>query len=504
MSPRPEIVLGPPGTGKTTALLQIVDEELGRGVAPDRIGYVTFTRRGAEEAVNRACEKFRLDKKQVPYFRTLHSLCFRQLGLKRGDVLEGRKLQEFADYAGVRISGRLAEDGTLEGFDKGDRILFMENLARVRGVPLREAYDADDDRLPWVEVEHTSRALLRFKQEHGLLDYTDMLAEFVRSGIRVNLEVLLVDEAQDLSALQWDVVRVLASTCRRVVIAGDDDQAIYRWAGADSDHLVDMDGDVRVLGQSWRVPPRVQDVANDVISRVLHRREKRWEARKDIQGEVEHFATFGGVDCGSGEVLVLVRNNYLLREQVEPELRRQGIVYEVRGMPSIDPAMMEAIHDWEALRAGRIVPAGAARRVYELMTPGLGYLLGSKGLPGMDDDRDVTLGDLRAQGGLLTDAIWHEALDLLPRSEIAYILAARSRGERLRRRPRVRLSTIHASKGGEADHVVLLKEMARRTYAEMMRDSDDDERRVWYVAATRAKERLSIVDSSTKQVFAWI
>lgn len=503
-APRPEIILGPPGTGKTTHLLELVDGELGRGVAPSRIGYVTFTRRGAEEAINRACEKFGLSSKDLPYFRTLHSLCFRQLGLRRGDVLEGTKLKEFARYAGVEINGKWSDDGTLTGFGVGDRILFMENVARVREVPLRAAYDADCDNLPWREVERVIKALELFKQSKGLMDYTDMLMEFVRTGLRVDLEVLFVDEAQDLSALQWSVVRQLALGARRLIVAGDDDQAIYRWAGADSDHLVDMEGDVRVLGQSWRVPPAIQKVANRVIGNVRKRRNKAWEPRQDSAGAVARASRFHEVDCGEGEVLVLARNAYVIREQVEPELQRQGIVYEINGHSSISMSILEAITSWETLRKGEAISVEAARAVYEHMSSGKGVRRGFKQLPDIEDGTMLGMGDLRERGGLLVDTIWHEALDRLPQKDMSYILAARRRGERLTQRPRVRVSTIHGSKGGQADHVVLLREMAKRTHREMINGGEEDEARVWYVGATRARERLTLVDSTTAQECPWL
>ena len=127
----------------------------------------------------------------------------------------------------------------LLGFESGDRIIFMENLSRVRGITLRQQYDEmEGDGLQWREVERVADALKVFKQQRALLDFTDMLAQFVESGITMPLDVLLVDEAQDLSRLQWRVVSRLMPSCRRVVVAGDDDQAIFIWSGADVDQLI--------------------------------------------------------------------------------------------------------------------------------------------------------------------------------------------------------------------------------------------------------------------------
>lgn len=511
---RPEVIYGPPGTGKTTTLIGIVEEELARGTPPDRIGYVTFTRRAAEEAVDRACRKFSLARGALPHFRTLHSLCFRLLGMRSADVLEGDRLQDFADYAGVRITGRYSEDGTMTGFAGGDRILFMENLARTMLVELRQVFDWSDDDQDWDEVDRVSRSLRQYKTDNGLVDYTDMLLDFRRSGVKLKLDVLIGDEAQDMSALQWRVFGILAQGCRRVVVAGDDDQAVFKWAGADPDHLVSLDGAQRILGRSYRVPPAIQRVSAEIISTVSHRREKAWEPRAGA-GEVVRVNEFMDVDVDEEwasdvqPVLVLARNSYILREQVEPELRRRGVVFERWGRPSIREELLAVVHDWEALRAGKAVSVQQVRRVYDYMSPNRGYRRGHKELThnqtGWEPDDLVTLLDLKNRGGLIcgTNDIWHEALDRLPRDEVEYIIAARRRGERLRGRPRVRLSTIHGAKGGEADHVVLMKEMARRTHREMER-APDDEARVWYVGVTRAREKLTIVESETAQECPWL
>lgn len=499
---RPEIVLGPPGTGKTTTLLRMVDEEMSAGTPPDAIGYVSFTKRAANEAIQRACDKFSLTQRQMPYFRTLHSLCFQELGLRRGDVLEGQRLQEFADYAGVRITGRWSDDGTLSGWEVGDRAIFMENLARIQRRSLREAYDSYlDPGVSWHDLDRVSRALAHYKQEHGLLDFSDMLTEFVESGPGVPLQVLFVDEAQDLSAAQWEVVRKLASTCRRVVVAGDDDQAIYAWAGAAVDMFVDLEGEVTVLGQSWRVPRHIQRLADAVISGVSHRRPKEWASREET-GDVDYASAFRYVNCDEGEVLVLARNHYVLGH-VQDALRGQGIVYEINGRPSISQRYLRAAQTWESLRAGGRVMVADAKAVYEHMSSGVGVRHGFKKLPEMRDDDDVSMQDLRERGGLLRNDIWHEALDRLPKGEVSYMIAARRRGESLRDRPRVRLSTIHSAKGGEADHVVLLTEVTRNSHRAMDVEPDN-ERRVWYVGVTRARHKLTIVSSRSRLSCRWL
>jgi DNA helicase II / ATP-dependent DNA helicase PcrA len=499
----PMIILGPPGCGKTTTLLDMVDKELDRGVPADRVAYVTFTKRAAEEAVTRAVKKFNLSRNQLPFFRTLHSLCYRALGLQSSDVLNRTKLMEFADWIGVRITGRWTEDGSLTGYEIGDRILHLEHLSRVRMTSLREQYDLDDDGLPWDLVDRIGRAYSVYKRDQGLLDYTDMLSQFLQSGIKLRLDTVLDDEAQDQSRLQWAVLHKLAKNAQRVYVAGDDDQALYKWAGADVESFVDLPGEINVLGQSYRVPKEIQKTAMEIIGGVQHRREKKWQARPET-GEIALCTNFDEVDCSRDETLILCRNIYLLREIIEPALKRQGIIYEYNGHSSVPASILGAIVSWERLRAGETVTILQARSVYDYMSSGQGVARGFKKLQGFPDDTAVSLAELKAQGGLLRDDIWHEALDRIPSEELGYILAARKRGEKLlTTMPRVRISTVHSAKGGEATHVVLLKEMAKRTYREMEID-EDSERRVAYVGVTRAKERLTIVEASTQQAWPWL
>ena len=490
-----EIILGPPGTGKTTRLLGLVEQELESGTHPDRIAYVSFTRQAAQEAVQRACTKFNLSARDLPYFRTLHSLCFHTLGMTRADVMEGPRVREFSDWIGLKMSeNRSMDDSTMFGFTTGDRAMFMENLSRVTMTPLRQLYDQNPDGLPWRMVEKVQRGLVEFKKAQHVLDFTDMLQQFVDGGWSPPLDVVFVDEAQDLSALQWEVVGQIARGARRVVVAGDDDQAIYRWAGAAVEKFLSLEGSVEVLGQSWRVTPEVQTLAQEIVGRVRDRRPKKW-APAQHEGSLQRAGELMTVDLSGDDVLVLGRNVFALR-QAAAQIRREGLLYSLRGSPSVPPTLAAAIRAWESLRRGRQVSAEDCRKIYQLMSSGEGFRRGYKQLPGVGEEEMLSLDWLRENGGLLTSEPWYLALDRAPKDDIGYIRTALMNGEDLSK-PRIRLSTIHGSKGGEADHVVLLPDMARRTYNEML-DRPEDEARVWYVGVTRSKRKLTVTKARDK------
>ena len=353
---QPEIVLGPPGTGKTTHLIGEVEKALSKETPPNKIAYLAFTKKAANEALDRAKEKFSLNDRDLPYFRTLHSLAFRALGMTRAQVLSKNHIKEFGDIMGLRMTSSMnIDEGMMFGIQPGDIALFICNMARIRRMDLQEHWRENTEDLGWFEVERVGAGLEKFKQVRALYDFTDILEKFVAEGESPKLDLLVVDEAQDLSRLQWQMVIKLAASSKRVIIAGDDDQAIFRWAGADVSFFINLTGKMQVLGKSYRVPKTIQKLADKVIQRIETRKIKHWEA-KEGDGSITYHKTTDSVDMSKGEWLVLSRNSYGL-DYIENQCKRQGLFYSRGSRPSASQKSLNAIRAWEALRKNEEIGA---------------------------------------------------------------------------------------------------------------------------------------------------
>ena len=116
--------------------------------------------------------------------------------------------------------------------------------------------------------------LERYKKEYSLLDFNDMISKFIKSSACPKFDTVFIDEAQDLSLMQWDMARTLMHRSEDAFIAGDDDQAIFRWAGADVDSFITQTGKLLNLTKSVRIPRKVHDYAIKIIGRISNRLQK--------------------------------------------------------------------------------------------------------------------------------------------------------------------------------------------------------------------------------------
>lgn len=468
------IILGPPGTGKTTKLLSIMEDEMANGVDPNKIAFCSFTRKATDEARDRAKAKFGFSDSDLPYFRTFHSLAFRELGLTRKCVYDWKDRNVIASLLNLKFSkGKESEEGGVpSNYYNGDRYAFLDSYSRARCITPQDAwYELGDDGLNWWEFERYLATMKEYKREKGVKEFQDMIDEFVLQERTVDVDVAIIDEAQDLSSAQWAMVKTAFSKAKRIYIAGDDDQAIYQWSGADVEQFLNLKGETYTLQTSHRLPNTVWKVAHKIANRISHRYAKNWCSKPEI-GKVDYHACVDSVNVADGNWLLLARNTHHLRTLVD-RVREAGVPYTYRGEPVINSEHVRAIQSWEGQRKGR-TPLPTERTLLNKYLP---------------------------KGGDLTDTIWHEALTGIPYNDRLYYISLLRNGKSLTKPPQVHINTIHGVKGGESDNVCILTDMTERTFQGMQKNYDS-EARCFYVGVTRAKQELHVILPQTRKAFS--
>ena len=491
-------IFGPPGTGKTTTLLNMLDKALESGISPDRIAFLAFTRKAASEAKERASARFHLDPdKDLFYFRTLHSLALSMSGIRTEQVMGREHYKELSEIISIPLVSRTSLED-----DIGDRqatdhpILSLINLARLCKTPLREQYNQTFLEFDWNTVNYVAKCYTQYKEQHELYDFTDMLQCFIDEADVAcpKFDLVFLDEAQDLSPLQWDIAHILDKNAKKMYAAGDDDQAIYRWAGADVEHFITLDGSSETLSQSYRVPRLIHRTAENIVSRITSRYPKKYEPKNE-DGNVQHISRMEDLDVSTGQWLILAQAGYILNPVVE-FLKSSGYLYTHKNNRSISSKISSAVNGWEQLRKGKSITVETAKDIYSFMSTGTRVKRGFKTMSGADDSNVFNMFQLQDDWGLVIgeELIWREALDRLPEESRVYITAMLRRGEKFNANPRITVSTIHGSKGGESENVVVFTDLSPSA-DDAMSGGNDDLHRVFYVAVTRAKENLFIVES---------
>ena len=483
------IVLGPPGTGKTTTLLNKVDDYL-KQTDPDKIGYFAFTKKAANEARDRAIKKFNLTEDDLPYFRTLHSLAFRKLGLKKDQVMQSRHYKDLGKKLGFPVTYADYQEDQGGIFTSDSEYLRIIQLAQLRNITPEKQFDLQEHTqdLERDQLRIIHNELARYKKEYNLIDFNDMILDFTKSDKSPKFDVVFIDEAQDLSLMQWDMTRSIWNKTTDAFIAGDDDQAIFRWAGADVDSFITLKGQYLPLTQSYRIPAKVHGLAMGIINKIRNRIDKTWEPRVS-QGNLQRHFDIESIDMSQGDWLVLSRTRHMLND-LEESLYRQGLYYENRYKRSSEKELHQAATSWEHLRQGQLVSYKEIENMIKFISPKHWH---AKKIKGMVKGSFYGMDQLVKDYGLQIKTVWYEAFDNAGQTKVNYLRKMRKNGEKLNEKPRIELSTIHAAKGGEATNVVLMTDLTENTMRSYERNPDD-ENRLFYVGATRTKENLHIIE----------
>lgn len=439
------------------------------GIDPKRIMFLSFTKAAAQEALHR------MGLKRSDTVCTIHSLCYRLCEMTSSSVVDHIKLKEFGQRAGIDFTGNAMDTGETMGL--GDQ--YMAVLSRARARMVSPEAEWQDSTRPGDRQDFKAfcKSYETWKSNNGYADFTDMLENYNANPVAHGATHILIDEAQDLSDLQWEVIRgvIGQSGVRQVHVAGDDDQAIYEWSGANPRGMARFEEQYsakrEVLSQSWRVPSSVHTLANRIISKVRDRVPKTYLPREEV-GVIERTQFFNERMLNAGEDTLILCRNFVSKTRVEQDLIRAAIPFTSeggRGSP-FQNRIASAIRAFKKMQRGEPLSKDEINLIIAV-----GDSTTKKAMSGKDFKIVSARGFMRSL--------------MIPPSLIDFY-----RSVDLDAKPSVRVSTIHSAKGREADRVILDTELTQKTVADM-ESNPDAEARVFYVAVTRARKRLDIIES---------
>lgn len=566
-------LFGGPGSGKTTALLDRVEEILESGeVAVNDVLVVSYTRAAAAEIRDRLAERLDISPRSLQgNVCTMHAKAYELLDLSRGDVVGEKQKKEFCESYGLEFEDEYSGAGrrTARSTTLGNKIIatsqwlqrtnrevadwydvpFQWNDEEVRlppeidenslsGNKYTPTWPSDDDR---IDIPEAIRAWRAFKGEEGLIGFADMLERVEQRSLVPNVDYLVIDEFQDITTLQYAVYEEWKPHMRGVLIAGDDDQVVYAWQGADPNLLLDaeVDEDV-VLPNSYRLPSRILDVVNREVRHIEKRQEKDLNPRKE-GGKVEAVESPSMLDLVRNvratvaetpdeTVMVLFRARYQMFQFLD-EFISEGMPFRVLTDQRMwTDRLQQFITAVEKIEDGEEINGLEARRLADMLADSafstndrddlFSEIDERKEAAGVDNAAEITVDPetVRKYAPFVPDPV--SAADMSRKitsfqrkSLKAYFATGTYEGADPER---VRIGTIHSAKGREADHVFVATDLTEKVVEQMAATIEqeqvpieeeftrttspvpmltDNERRVFYVGMSRARERLVLLEN---------
>ena len=464
---------GPPGTGKTHRLISRAKAYIRIGTPLDMIGYFAFTKKAAKVAKDR----MPVDSEKLNYFRTLHSFAYQQLELNDSMVMQPEDYVKIGKKIGIKV----------KHYDKYNKEeIFYLNIdspyfkmigrAMNRCTTVEEEYDRNEHNKKEIKLwilKNLDANLKEFKRITGKLDFNDMIHGLIDKPSLPKFKTIFIDEAQDLSPLQWKLFDKLKENADDLYLAGDDDQAIFAWAGADVERFINEPGKETVLKYSKRISRAVQEQSELPLEKIRGLRKHKIYYSRDFEGQSFRINNLDQIDLKEGRYLILTRTVYR-RNIITKELRKRNLYFKSHRDKSFSVRLYNASVNYNSWCRGIELDEKEIKDIEEFI-----------GAPQKEWNSNVE---------------WYDAFEEADLSEREYIKNMLDNGEDLDAEPRIQVSTIHAAKGGEEDSVILCLDLAKLVKKSVKKSDNkhDEEHRVWYVGATRAKNNLYMLKANSK------
>jgi DNA helicase-2/ATP-dependent DNA helicase PcrA len=457
---------GPPGTGKTHKLISRAKAYIRIGTPLDSIAYFAFTKKAAKVARDR----MPVDNDKLYYFRTIHSFAFDQLDLNTKKVMQPSDYEKIGKQLNVRV----------KYYDKYNKeeIFYLNNdspyfqmigRAMNRDITIREEYDRNEHNRKEIKkfsiLKNIDDNLKEYKRVKEKLDFNDMINQLIDKEDLPRFKVIFIDEAQDLSPLQWKLFDKLKEYADDIYLAGDDDQAIFAWAGADVNRFINEPAKETVLKYSKRIPRAVQEQSMVPLTNIIGQRKLKQYYPRDYEGLSERINNLDQVDLTQGKWLIQTRTISRLNRMTK-ELRKRNLYYETNKGKSFKVRIYNASVNYNSWCRGIELEEKEIKDIVEFT-----------GLQQEQWDKNIN---------------WFDAFKETDYKEREYIKHLLDNGENLDEEARIQVSTIHAAKGGEEDNIIICLDMGDKIKKAIKKSQDkhDEEHRVWYVGSTRTRNNL--------------
>jgi len=361
----PSLVIAGAGSGKTRTLVYRVAYLIDSGVDPSNILLLTFTRKSAQEMLQRAGELIGARSQRVcgGTFHSVANLLLRRYGRSIG-VEPGFTILDRSDAEDLiaLMRAQLGLNEKDKRFPRKGTVMEMvsksANTLRSLDEIILDEFGHFADHME--DLGRLQKAYQAAKRQKQLLDYDDLLVmlrelllrdETARTTISRQYRYVLVDEYQDTNRLQAEVIRQLASTHNNVMIVGDDSQSIYGFRGATFKNIMEFPAlfpgtTMYKLEENYRSTQPILNLANCIIDEAAEKYTKRLFTRK-IDGPLPSLVEAAGENTQSrfiaqkilelreegvplSEVAVLFRSSFHSFD-LEIELSRKGLPFIKRG-----------------------------------------------------------------------------------------------------------------------------------------------------------------------------